>query len=251
VSAGAKLGAAAATGVAGAWLLGRGFASGARQGWPEGKQRAYDRWGHLTVAPAPDDANDQRNLAGLGSCVFIAHPEQTVPGKRMCRADTAAGQAFCDQHSAAQLPAARPSVTPITRTTTGPNLMAINTVTGGEVLTMSQLLAELNAIKQEASTELEDAQADAKRASEDARRIDVMVASLRSRDMDSQTIAEVGALGESASARLAAADQRAAAADKRLAQVSEAINGLYARHNALAEAHAAAPHAADKEFYVG
>jgi len=129
--------------------------------------------------------------------------------------------------------------------------MPISTLTGGEVTTMSGLVAELGTIIEEASADLEDAQGDAQRAREDMQRIDVMVGSLRSMDLDGQTLSEVGALAEPAAARQAAAEQRAAAAEARHSQAVTARDGVQRRHQVMAEAHAATPHAADKEFYTG
>jgi hypothetical protein len=140
--------------------------------------------------------------------------------------------------------------TPIT-TTEGHAPMAITTMTGGEVLNMQQLIAELEGIGKEAAADLEDAQADRQRAVEDANRIDNMVASLQAMDLDRQTLAEVGALADTAGQRRQVAEQRAAAADARHAQAQTALKGVQDRHGLMAEAHANTPHAAEKAFYAG
>src|SRR5215475_9774641 len=101
--------------------------------------------------------------------------------------------------------------------------MAISTVTGGEVLNMQQLVAELEGIINEAAADLEDAQAEQQRAAEDAGRVEAMVASLSALGLDSQTLSEVGALAETAAQRRAASQQRAAAAEARLAQAQAAL----------------------------
>ncbi len=98
---------------------------------------------------------------------------------------------------------------------------------------------------------MEDASADAQRAKEDAGRVELMVASLQALDLDQQTLAEVGALGDSSSARQAASDQRLAAAEARHAQALTAVQGVRSRHQLMAEAHASTPHAAVKQFYAG
>jgi hypothetical protein len=141
-------------------------------------------------------------------------------------------------------------MTPIT-TTEGNAPMAITTMTGGEVLNMQQLIAELEGIGKEAAADLEDAQADRQRAVEDANRIDNMVASLQAMDLDRQTLAEVGALADTAGQRREAAEQRAAAAEARHAQAQTALNGVQDRHGLMAEAHANTPHAAERAFYAG
>lgn len=222
---GTKLAAGLATGATVGVLVGRSFAAGAKQGWPAGKQRAHERWGQrfATDDPAPAPA------------------EQTGPDQPPAPKAPAAPE---QPHLTLVDPApasTEPKGTPVT----------IQTRTGGEVLTMDQLIAELDAITAEAASDLEDAQADAKRATEDAQRIDVMIGSLRSMDLDPQTIGEVSSLQDSASARQAAADQRAAAADARHAQAMAAKQGVQARHQVMREAHAATPHAADKQFYAG
>ena len=127
--------------------------------------------------------------------------------------------------------------------------MAISTVTGGEVLNMQQLVAELEGIINEAAADLEDAQAEQQRAAEDAGRVEAMVASLSALGLDSQTLSEVGALAETAAQRRAASQQRAAAAEARLAQAQAALQGVQSRHGLMAEAHAATPHPAQKAFY--
>ena len=127
--------------------------------------------------------------------------------------------------------------------------MAISTISGGEVLNMQQLVAELDGIRKEAAADLEDAQAERQRAAEDASRVDAMVASLRALDVDHQTLSEIGALADSAGQRRSAAEQRAAAAEALLAQAQAALQGVQARHGLMAEAHAATPHPAEKAFY--
>jgi hypothetical protein len=143
-----------------------------------------------------------------------------------------------------------PYTDPIDTTTEGTEPMAtITSSTGGEVLTMDQLLRELNDIATDAASELEDAQADMKRAAENVTRFDNMVSSLEALDLDQATIADVGALSETAGQRAKAADLRASAADAQLAQAETALKGVQSRHSLMQEAHAATPHAADKSFY--
>jgi ribosomal protein L12E/L44/L45/RPP1/RPP2 len=223
---GTRLAAGTATALTVGVLAGRSFAAGAKAGWPEGKQRAYDRWGHLRRGDEP--------LPG----------SETEPGEATEPEPTSSPEPE-QPHLTLVDPA--PAAVAIPKGTT----VTIQTSTGGEVLTMDQLISELDTITEEAASDLEDAQGDARRATEDAQRIDVMVASLRSMDLDEETIGQVSALQDSASARQAAADQRAAAADSRHAQAMAAKDGVQARHTVMREAHAATPHAADKQFYGG
>lgn len=127
--------------------------------------------------------------------------------------------------------------------------MAISTVTGGEVLNLQQLVAELEGIITEAAADLEDAQAEQQRAVEDAGRVEAMVASLSALELDPQTLSEIGALADSSAQRRSASAQRAAAAEARLAQAQTALHGVQGRHGLMAEAHAATPHPAQKAFY--
>jgi hypothetical protein len=229
---GVKLGASVATALTGGALATRGFVEGVKVGWPEGKQRGRDWWEGRGATPVetgfPPDAPAE-------AAPVEPAPVPTPPAE------------------VTEL-AARREPTPLRLIDSAPTTggdMAVMTATGGEVVTMQQLIAELEGIKKEAAADLEDAQADRERAKEDANRIETMVASLRSVDMDTATVGEVGALADTAGQRLAAAEQRAAAADQRAAQADAALSGVQARHQLLAEAHASAPHAADKSFYTG
>jgi hypothetical protein len=96
--------------------------------------------------------------------------------------------------------------------------MAIKTATGGNITSPQSLLAEIEAIEQEAVAELEDAKGDAARADEDLARIDRMVASLATLKYRKEDVAVIAALKEDAVARKAAAEARVVAANRRLAK---------------------------------
>lgn len=121
----------------------------------------------------------------------------------------------------------------------------------GEVLNLQQLLTELGAIAAGASDDLDDAQADLARAVADSRRVEAMTASLRALDVDQQTLSDVGALADTAILRQSAAQRRADAAEARAAQARLALHGVQSRHQLMAEAYAATPHAAARAFYQG
>ncbi len=146
--------------------------------------------------------------------------------------------------------AAVPDPAPSPRTTDRKDTTMPATITTGEVHTMAQLIAELEAIASEALAELEDAQADANRATELAGHLEVAHASLTALDLDADTLAAVGALSDAVDARRAAAEARAAAAELAASQATDTAEGVRARHQLMAEAHAATPHAADKAFYA-
>jgi hypothetical protein len=103
------------------------------------------------------------------------------------------------------------------------NTMTIQTITGGEVNSPEQLVAELQAITAEAAADLEDARGDAVRAEEDAARIEKMVGCLTNLKLPPEDISSVQGLLEPAMARKAAAEQRAAAAEKRASQAQSAL----------------------------
>ena len=101
--------------------------------------------------------------------------------------------------------------------------MTIQTVTGGEVTSPEQLVAELQAIVAEATADLEDARGDSQRADEDAARIEKMTESITAFKLPAEDISLVQGLLEPAMSRKAAAEQRAAAAEKRAEQAQAAL----------------------------
>jgi len=239
-SAGVKVGAAVATGLTGAALTGRGFVAGVKQGWPEGKQKGQDWWEKRGTGKSPEPTEVEP---------ATAEPYQPSPAYQnvLDQVETKHGPTEAARwrgeveeiHARGEIP-----------TTTGGGGMAIMTNTGGEVLSMQQLIGELEGIKKEAAADMEDAHADKQRAEEDAKRIELMLSSLQRLDLDSQTLQEVGALRETAGQRKAAAEQRASAADARMSQASAALQGVQQRHGQLQEAHMATPHAAERGFYT-
>lgn len=268
---GIKVGAALATGVLAAGYAGKGFLAGVRAGWPEGRRRAFERWGTpAQAAQAADHEATARAAAADGTPTTPTTPSSAEAAEAAEATDAAAptdGPSFVER---TENGVGRPHLRVVDGTTpadagtgpvagaagddgathsTGGTAMAIDTVTGGEVLTMEQLEAELGTIITEAGADLEDARGDADRAKEDGQRIERMVASLTQLDLDADTLSEVGALADTASARQAAADQRAAAAEARHSQAQTALEGMRSRHQLMREAHASTPHAADKSFY--
>src|SRR6266511_2494512 len=223
-----KVAAATATVLGGAIHAVRGFYAGAKTGWPEGWRRG-EAWVQRRAArraaargqampdeptvelPHVDRGPDRDRAVPIGTHPSPAGVVPAVNGRVPIPApvdETASaasrrlhpvpddGQVLDEDPAQPDVPAAG-GTTPIT-TTEGNAPMAITTMTGGEVLNMQQLIAELEGIGKEATADLEDAQADRQRAVEDANRIDNMVASLQAMDLDRQTLAEVGALLETA-----------------------------------------------------
>lgn len=239
----AKLGAGIATFLTGGIQAARGFIGGWRQGWPEGRAKGvewHQRREARDAAQFAEQATGPIPYIRREPATDVSVPDVSRPAGTETLTEP---EPVPDRDSTAY-------TDPIDTTTEGTEPMAtITSSTGGEVLTMDQLLRELNDIATDAASELEDAQADMKRAAENVTRFDNMVSSLEALDLDQATIADVGALSETAGQRAKAADLRAAAADAQLAQAETALKGVQSRHSLMQEAHAATPHAADKSFY--
>jgi hypothetical protein len=98
--------------------------------------------------------------------------------------------------------------------------MTIETTTGGEIHTRDQLEKEMGRVILEATTELEDAQAFAKIATEETGRVELMAGSLVGMQIDTAVVTAMisladmnGAMRQVSSARLTAAENRKAAAE--------------------------------------
>ncbi|QPP07290.1 hypothetical protein G4Z16_13855 [Streptomyces bathyalis] len=247
-STGVKVASGAVTIGLSSFLVARGFIDGFRAGWPKGKERAR-RWADTRKNGSAAKDGDGTPPDDPGSAPAAKSSTKDDGGKATVHVITSAPSA-----SAPKTPAAEPSGGPVpnpSSTSGGSTPVSINTVTGGEVHSYEQLLAELNSIAVEAHAELEDAQADAERARQDAERIDTMVGSLTELELDRETLGKVSALTESASARLEAANARAVAAETRASGAMETAQHVQQTHQALAEAYASAPEGgAKKEFYT-
>jgi hypothetical protein len=277
---GARAGAVGWGATVGAYTATRGFVRGSRAGWEKAKTRAHERAEARKAAKADRGAGPQVETAYEPPALQFGGPVPAgattdTPGglAGLTKPNVPASAASAGAPAAASTPpatanpaaAAAPAVpapasqptpelrvvteTPTT-TGTGGDVAIERATPSGEVHTYDQLVAELTAIIKEAATDLEDAKADAKRAEEDGQRIDRMCASLAALHLDSETLGEVRALADSASARARAANDRAKAAESRHSQANRALSGLRTRHHTLAEAHAAAGNkAADRNFY--
>lgn len=127
------------------------------------------------------------------------------------------------------IPGRRPILRPVPTQKEGKPTMPIKTATGGEITTPETLLAEVQAIRDEALAEREDAAGETARAEEDLARIDRMVASLSRIRMRQEDIGKITVMRDSADARRFAATSRAAAADLRVAQANSAVD-IAAQH---------------------
>jgi hypothetical protein len=233
---------------------------------PCGRARAKDG---LFTCPAHTPG-----LAGNG-CDFLVIAR---PGEPLERCDKARviDSRFCHEHinkaSASDEPAGGETEEPqrhlsaVPDTTSEEEDMPIETVTGGEVYTLDQLVAELQAIQVEATAELEDAQGDraraaaelddaqrdAKRAQDEISHGDNVIAQMQDKELDNDSLGELASLQGTNTARvdlakrrvnladqrLALAARRVEAADRRVTSTSAAISGVQ-RHLRVHEARSA------------
>jgi hypothetical protein len=231
-AAGELLAAGAAALLAGGVEAGRGAKAGWRDGWRKGRARGEAWRQRREEARQQDTERDEAANRDTGPIPHVEKEEdqptvQEQPAEPAADTDTA------------------PSIT----STEGHEPMPTSSRTSGEVLTMEQLQEELQAIRDDAGAELEDAQADQKRARDDVTRMDNIQASLETLNLDGKTLADIAALGETAQLRAQAADQRAAAADARAAQAAATYQGVQARHGTLFEAYQNTQQPADQQFY--
>lgn len=222
VKVGEKAGALAAASVTGLGLAFRAFGSGMKAGWSQGKTRGreiIDR--HKPAEPVEVEQDPTP----------VDKPTESVDTKPD---STPASEESVEK---AQPEPQRPLalVTTINPVKEG-QTMAIATHTGGEVLTREQFEGEMKGVIDEATSELEDAQGDAKRAVEDTNRVEMISSCMASLSIDPGTVASVRVLSdtnsariENARARVAAAEQRKAAAEKALATfMASAQKNFYA-----------------------
>lgn len=192
---GANAAAAVTTGVLGAGLASAGFVAGFPAGWREGKLRAQRRWMDNQATPQQvhppqeDNAPAEKQIHEQSDKTIKTEPiEQQEPE--------------------------------------GTKDMAIDTATGGEVVTLEQARAECEAILREATADLDDAQADAQRAGEDHQRVELFAASLRAGGFGVSVTTPAEAMLESADQRRRAALDRSAAADSRASQARALLVSL-------------------------
>jgi hypothetical protein len=231
--------------------------------------RVPDQAGQLATLIAQDRVSeDERAHAETGRCLF--QTEYGTPYTKFCSRRPAGGSLYCTRHERyladnyglQTLLVPRPPATPQSGeeqppggTSSSPGSGATPATSAsptgaGEPLTYDQLVAELTAISRDAAAELEDAQISQRRATEDGRRIEAMVASLAALHLDQETVAEIGALADSAATGRRAAVDRAQAAETHHSQADRILVGLRSRHHALVEAYAATPDAgAERGFY--
>lgn len=201
---------------------------GGAAGWREGRERAKKRYGR--TEPATPEQNDTDTDTDPATQPAPAVPAQTPA-------------------AAQPTTTAEPNAAAGTHPVQGGNPMAVATATGGEVTSVEQALAELQAIRDEAAASLEDAQADAKRSAEDAKRIETFVASLSNLKFGAPIIAGAHAMLDTAAQAATAARMRANAADQRLGQVSNLVS-LMQQHLTIQDVGASVGGVAERQAYA-
>jgi hypothetical protein len=244
-SLGTRLGAGTATALTGAGLAGSSFWAGAKQGWPEGKQKARDRWGHLkdrAVKPEPGEKTDEYGdpLPELqmpnGKRHTVTEDAPAFERLKTIRDSGYNGWVDQDGHKA---------------DTNGKGTMTATTTTrNSEISDYDSLVEWLKVRIKNSAADLEDAQARMQRDTDDARDSEQAVASLSAVDMDPETIGEVQSISEADLAQLEADKQCLANAERVHAQAEASLRNVQKRHSALKEAFDATRHPAQREFYT-
>lgn len=232
-SLGTRLGAGTATALTGVGLAGSSFWAGAKQGWPEGKQKARDRWGHLTQhGPKPEvDPEPQPDPEPEDYRHELVPPSQRWNALPPVPDHTANGKTH-------------------TTTKETPRMTATTTTRNSEVSDYDSLVEWLKVRIKDSAADLEDAQARMQRDADDARDSEQAVASLSAVDMDPDTIGEVQSISEADLAQLEADKQCLANAERVHSQAEESLRNVQRRHSALKEAFNATRHPAQREFYT-
>jgi hypothetical protein len=224
---GAGVGRRVATGtaavVAGTGVVRREFAAGWRRGWPEGKERARARFGGkadtANVDPAPDNP-DQHPVANTP-----ARPDTPPPTLTAVPDPT---------HNGTTQPKENTPVATTTRT--------------ADINSMDDYEQQLEADIKRSADEVDDAQAGMQRAEQDVQRIDETVASLSEMEVDPDTLAELGTVGEAVESRMNAHRALLQAAENEHAANEAALQGVRKRHGAILEHRDVV---ANRQFYTG
>jgi len=187
-------------------FTGRSLWTGARAGWAEGKQRAEARAARRAATGFATTGTTAADPPVAAAPTPPEHVAQARPAGHAARIDQDAGH-----------PAGERQAPP----TQGGSMTSPTVDSAGEAVNIAAARAALDAI--------------VKAADQAVSTIDNLSASMHGADMDSDTLSEVAAVLEAATAMQAAA--------------SKARNGLDDRHAVMEEAVNATPHAAKTDFY--
>lgn len=272
---GAGVGRTVATGtaavVAGTGVVRREFAAGWRRGWPEGRERARARFGGPQMAedtanvdPAPATNHDgttqpkgQPTMATAtrrGRHRFRRGDKERAPVDE--QADTTNVDPATPGHDIPTAPTNappiltavpdRPTEPPPNGTTQPKGQPAMTTTRTADINSMDDYEQQLEADIKRSADEVDDAQAGMQRAEQDAQRIDETIASLADMEVDPDTLAELGAVGEAVESRMNAHRALLQAAENELAANEAALQGVRKRHGVIKE-HADV--VANRQFY--
>lgn len=196
--------------------LKHGWKTGWALGWETGKDWAAK---HKPIPPAQPEPAQPTPPAQP------AQAPTTTPGTPRLRPDGKADLRPVPPapEESTAVPTGQPTATK------GTSDMAIETTNGGEVNSPEQLKAELDAKVTEHAADLEDARADAARATEEVQRTERLAASVKKLKLPEEDIAMVSKLLDPAKTRLDSANQRVRSAELSLAG-AQAAQTMAAKH---------------------
>jgi hypothetical protein len=258
---GAGLGRAVARGTATTWhganVVRREFANGWRRGWPEGKERARERFGHghvaTPVAMATPDRPSWRDRWRRKPAATTT-PPQPVPVDP---------DADPPEHVELRPPGDRWKKPPTLVVVPEPNGKTPHTDQQTKepppVTTLNERRIEVHSMddyEKQLQTdinrsvhEVEEAQAATERAEQDVQHNEHTTAVLRELQVDPATLGELKAIGDAEQARQKAQTAVLQAAEAVRAANERALEGVRKRHGAMKDA--ATKDMADKNFYLG
>lgn len=255
-SLGTRLGAGTATALTGVGLAGSSFWAGAKQGWPEGKQKARDRWGHLTQRTTKPEPGQKVDKYGdpLPELQMPNGKRQTIfegdPGYERLKTVRDSGYTGWVDQDGNKVDDLDKWIDQRQHTNGKGTMTATTTTRNSEVHDYDTLLAWLKTRIKDAAADLEDAQARMQRDTDDARDSEQVAASLAEVDMDPDTIGEVQSISEADLAQLEADRLCVTNAERVHSQAEESLRNVQRRHSALKEAFNATRHPAQREFYT-
>jgi hypothetical protein len=210
------------------------------KGWQEGWKRGIEKRDGIKPANSAPDADQPQISTG----------EELPENRANSGGEKEDGEKEADSTTRPEHENGSNRCQPHENSTDRESNMTIESKTGGEVHSLAQLLTELDAIKAEASAELEDAQANSARKGERVQHIDTLVASLRHLRVDEATVGAVQALQEPFQRSKDLADSQAASAEHELMLATAARETAQRNHGQIREAVvASAAPAADGAFY--
>lgn len=225
-------------------IVGRAFGRGAKSGWRSGWKRASDRFGRPVIEQEPVIA-PPKPAAPPKPVAAPPAPEIVVEPAPVIEPVVAPDPVVVPKSASVPTPVTPTTAPPVPERTTPVALINDN----ADDNTYSGLLAFLEALKDHAAAELDDAQAELTRTEDSASVIDTRYAGFSSVNLDSESLGALGGLLDPIGARRDAAQARVGAAEALFSQASSAQDFAVAKHSVMNEAYAVTPDHADQEFY--